>query len=134
MIARQHRFHGPTSLNFVYRHGSVVRNGFLALKFISNQRRTTYRAAVIVSRKVNKSAVNRNRIRRRLYEVIRSQEDSLIEPYDLILTVYSDQPLEMAADKLQRSVLDLLNQSGVIQEASKAKKLPHAIVKTQNKT
>lgn len=133
MIGSQHRFHGHTSLSFVYRQGSTVRGQHLSLKFVRNQRRSTYRAAVIVSRKVNKSAVTRNRIRRRLYEIIRVQESAITEPYDIVLTVFSDQLTAMPAQELERLVIDVLTKAGITQPNAGASSVPHAIVKSQPK-
>ncbi|MBI3337916.1 ribonuclease P protein component [Candidatus Saccharibacteria bacterium] len=88
MISRKHRFHGYGSLKYVYRHGQTVRGPLTSLKYTHNDRRQTYRLAIVVSKKVNKSAVTRNRIRRRLYEAVRQYESKIIEPYDLVITVF----------------------------------------------
>jgi ribonuclease P protein component len=114
MISRQHRFHGYKSLNFVYRRGATMRDYHLALRYTRNPRRSTHRVAVIVSRKVDKSAVRRNRIRRRLYEVIRLHESAINDPYDILLTVFSSQLADMPAEKLTRIVLALCRKAGVI--------------------
>ncbi len=91
MIHQTHRFHGHNSLRFVYTHGQTVRSQHLVLKYVRNPRRKTYRVAVVVSRKVSKSAVVRNRIRRRIYEIIRIQSPHITQAYDLVFTVFSDQ-------------------------------------------
>lgn len=114
MLTRRHRFHGLGSLNFVYRRGRTVRGKHMALRFVLNERRSEYRAAVVVSRKVNKSAVVRNRIRRRLYEQLRLQLPDNLEPYDLVLTVFSDRVAEEAPVKLRRDVKQLLKEAGLI--------------------
>ncbi len=64
MISRKHRFHGYGSLKYVYKNGAAVRGPLFAIKFVENPKRDTYRLAVVISRKINKSAVARNRIRR----------------------------------------------------------------------
>lgn len=117
MIARTHRFHGHNSLSFVYRHGQTVRGPQLALKYVRNQRRATYRAAVVVSSKVHKSAVVRNRLRRRIYEVIREHEAELHEPFDLVFTVFSDQLNELTPQQLSELVHSQLTQAGALSHA-----------------
>lgn len=112
MISRQHRFHGYGSLKFVYKKGSVVRGQYIAVRYASNARRKTYRAAVVVSRKVHKSAVVRNRIRRRLYEIIRLQVPSSVTS-DIVINVFSDQIATLPADKLQQIVASQLRQAGI---------------------
>lgn len=110
MIARQNRFHGRGSLRPVYTKGRMVRGQLLAVKFLPNHRRTTYRAAVVVSRKVHKSAVVRNRIRRRVYELIRQSDLAAKPPVDLIVTVYSDRLASVTAPELEGLLYEQLAQ------------------------
>lgn len=131
MIARQHRFHGYSSLNFVYRRGSTVRNEHISLRFILNDRQTAFRAAVIVSRKVQKSAVVRNRIRRRLYEVIRTHQSDIVGPYDLVFSIFSDQVVDTPIGELTDQVEGLLKKAGAIANANQSVHPSHDIVKTQ---
>ena len=116
MIDRKHRFHGYGSLRHVYTHGQQVRSLYVSLKYNVNPRRSVFRAAVVVSRKVDKSAVARNRIRRRLYECIRVYQDSISQPYDLVFTVFSPQLEDLTASELQGVINKLLTDSGVISE------------------
>src|SRR3982751_4999638 len=88
MISRRHRFHGYGSLKYVYKNGLTVRGPLFGLKAIQNPKRNSYRLAVVVSKKVDKSAVARNRIRRRLYEAVHSHEADIIQPFDIVLNVF----------------------------------------------
>ena len=106
MISSSHRFHGHNSLTYVHRNGVVVRSRGLSLKYVSNSRRDTYRAAVIVSKKVHKSAVVRNRIRRRIYELIRLHVDEK-KPIDLVLQVFDENLASLSSNELLRSVVEL---------------------------
>lgn len=126
MILRTHRFHGYNSLRHVYSRGMTVRGSFLALKYVVNQRRHTYRVAVVVSRKVHKSAVVRNRIRRRIYEVIRTHQADIGQPYDLVVTVFNEQLATMPAPELQAAVTELLYKAGILSVPSRPQ--GHAIV------
>ncbi len=128
MLASQHRFHGLNSLSFAYRNGQTVRGSQLTLKYALNSRRSSYRAAVVVSRKVDKSAVVRNRLRRRVYEVIRLQGDEIQAPYDLIFTVFSSQLLEVESEKLQQLVRDQLKKAGAVTTKNQT---AHGIVKSE---
>ena len=116
MIARQHRFHGYGSLRYTYQHGKTVRGPLMAIKSVSNDRRASYRLAVVVSKKVNKSAVVRNRIRRRLYEVFRTQLADLDRPYDMVITVFHDRLAELPAPELQQMVVAQLRQAGIFKK------------------
>jgi|GEM_PF-102233 len=120
MIGRKHRFHGHNSLRYVYSNGRMVRCSLGALKYAPNPRRQTYRAAVVVSKKNNKSAVVRNRIRRRIYEVIRlnTPEGCAL---DMVFTVFSDQLADAPAETLQKTIIGLLQEAGVVQGAKGAR-------------
>lgn len=114
MISRNHRFHGYNSLRHVYQKGRSVRGAMVGLKSIPNSRRSTYRAAVVVSRKVHKSAVVRNRIRRRVYEAIRQREAEIHEPVDMVFTVYDSRLAEVPTAMLHEAVEQLMVRAGVI--------------------
>jgi ribonuclease P protein component len=131
MIDRTHRFQGHGSLRFVYQRGKVVRGPYSALKYICNQRRTTYRAAVVVSRKVHKSAVVRNRIRRRVYEIIRAHEPAIRQPYDLVFTIYNDQMATMPAAEVWNAIAFQLKKAEVLEGPAATHTTPHAIVESK---
>jgi ribonuclease P protein component len=89
-----------------------VRGQSLALKYCKNQKRTDYRLAVVVSKKVHKSAVTRNRIRRRVYEIIRKKTD-LKDAYDMIISVYDEGVATCTNDKLESQVIALIAKAGI---------------------
>lgn len=113
MIARKHRFHGYGSLRYVYRNGRTVRGPLSSLKFIKNEQRSDYRLAVVVSRKVHKSAVTRNRIRRRLYEAFRRHEANISGSYDMVFTVYHEQVAKLPAADIDKIVVDHIKQAHI---------------------
>jgi len=114
MIARTHRFHGHGSLRYVYQKGKTVRGPLCALKYVPNTKREHYRLAVVVSKKVNKSAVVRNRIRRRLFEAVRQHEKDFNDTYDLIFTVFSDQIVTLSSDEIKKLVYSQFNQADIL--------------------
>lgn len=118
MIPRRNRFHGYGSLKFVYRNGRTVRGPLFATKSVPNPKRTQYRFSIVVSRKVNKSAVKRNRIRRRLYEALQTMSGDIKEPYDVVLTVFSDNVLEEPFEKLIKQLKKQLHEAGVLAKTS----------------
>jgi ribonuclease P protein component len=90
MIARGLRFRGYNALRGVYQQGSVLHfaGGTLRYRrYNANARRQNYRLAVVVSKKVSKLAVDRNRIRRRVFEAGREVLPPNI-PYDIVFTVH----------------------------------------------
>ncbi|HSH55407.1 MAG TPA: ribonuclease P protein component, partial [Candidatus Limnocylindrales bacterium] len=79
------------------------------------------------SRKVHKSAVVRNRIRRRIYECIRHCQPNITGPYDVIVTVYQESIATLPAEQLEAVVRGLLQRAGIVSD--QANTGPHAIVK-----
>lgn len=114
MISRAHRFHGYGSLKSVYQRGDTVRGPVCSIKYLQNSRRNTYRAAVVVSKKVSKSAVVRNRIRRRVFEVIRHHENRISQPYDIVITVFHENIATMPHEELKTMIRTQLSQAGII--------------------
>lgn len=114
MISKEHRFHGHNSLNFVYKNGKAVRGEYVSLRF-AHSRRTDYRLAIVVSRKVSKSAVVRNRIRRRLYEAVRlyKQQKDITWPYDLVLSVFDERVATQSAEEVTQTVRKLLTKANI---------------------
>ena len=79
----------------------------MSLIFTDNTRGFT-RVAVVVSKKTEKLAVNRNRIRRRVYEVIRKNFEYLPKKKDYIIVVFSNSILKMPFDELEKTVGELV--------------------------
>ncbi len=112
MLTRTHRFHGYGSLNGVYRSGQMARGPLVSLRYGPRHNpKQPYRVAVVVSRKVSKSAVVRNRIRRRVYEAVRHQAATIPPATDLVFTVFSDQVAEMKATQLATTIQELLKKA-----------------------
>jgi len=107
MIPSSLRFHGHNSLRYVYANGKAVRSQAMTIKWTKNTHRTRSRVSVVVSKKVLKSAIGRNRIRRRIYEYMRLNETRLIECHDIVLIVTSPEFRDMPAPELS-SQLDQL--------------------------
>ena len=107
MISHLFRFRGHNALLPVYKRGQTVRGPLLSLKYSPRKPGSKYRAAVVVSKKIHKSAVVRNRIRRRIFEIIRLNQNAL-GSVDIIVTVFSDQVAELPATELNQQVSAML--------------------------
>lgn len=114
MISRNYRFHGLGSVRRSLSGSLIVRSTHLTLRYKPNPKRSTFRLAIVVSKKVQKSAVRRNRIRRRLYSVFNSLADQNIEPYDLVISVFDPKVESISSAELKKTVQDLLKRSGAI--------------------
>jgi ribonuclease P protein component len=73
----------------------------VTIKYVKNTHRTHPRFSIVVSKKVLKSAVGRNRIRRRLYEYVRGNITSLPEVHDVVVIATSSETRTMNAEELK---------------------------------
>lgn len=96
----------------MYQKGKTVRSPRMSLVFTKNTRGYT-RFAVVVSKKVLKSAVGRNRIRRRVYEVIRLNIKSIPKGMDYLFVVYSKELKELPMKELEKTMGELVAESRV---------------------
>jgi ribonuclease P protein component len=113
MLPFKNRFHGHGSLRYVYKNGQAIRSRLITIKQTSNPHRKESRFAVVVSKKVHKSAVGRNRIRRRLYEIIRTEQPKMHGIHDVAVMVFSSEVITLPADELYDTVVQLFDQAGL---------------------
>lgn len=82
--------------------------GMLACKYVNNPKRQSWRLAVVVSRKVEDSAVGRNRIRRRIYETFRKLATDELAHVDMVVTVFDSQVKGISQDQLNKLVTQII--------------------------
>ena len=114
MLSHRNRFHGHGSLRFVYNHGSKQRTRDFGLNYIENKKRVHSRFAIVVSKKVHKSAVKRNRVRRRIYEIIRHLLPEVKTTHDFVITVFTQEVISFEADILEKQLRELLAKEKLI--------------------
>ncbi len=113
MISNLNRFHGHASQKYLYKNGTAIRSHWLTLKYIQNPRRNKSRVSVVISKKVHKSAVGRNRIRRRIYEIMRQELPKFNGVYDFAIIVISGEAITASHPDLQNTINTLLSQTPV---------------------
>jgi len=112
MLSKKYRFHSRGGVQYTYKHGKTIRTPKISLIHNINDR-GFQRFAVVVSKKVSKSAVGRNRIRRRVYEAIRLELPEFSAKKDNIFVVYSKEVSSMDFLELRTLIHSLLEQSMV---------------------
>lgn len=105
MLPKNHRLRKKRDIERVFKNGKSAKEGFLVLKSAKNGLGAS-RFGFIVSSKVSKKAVTRNKIRRRLSELIGVSLKRIKPGYDNLLIVLSGpetkdfRELKEVADKL----------------------------------
>lgn len=110
MLQSKYRFHSRGGVKYTYAHGKTIRTPKLSLVHNDNSR-GFQRFAVVVSKKVLKTAVGRNRIRRRVYEAIRLEQPNFSAKKDCLFLVFSKDIATMDFNELRSLVRSLLEQS-----------------------
>ncbi len=113
MLSRKYRFHSRGGVRYTYQNGKTIRGSKISLVFAENARKKQ-RFAVVVSKKVLKSAVGRNRIRRRVYEAIRLERNRITAPTDCIFVIYSKEIAVMPFMELRQLVRDLILEAQIV--------------------
>lgn len=112
MLSKKYRFHSRGGVRYVYQNGKTIRKSKMSLVFTENSKGFT-RVAVVVSKKVEKTAVRRNRIRRRIYEVIRRNLEYLPKKRDYIFVVFNKSVERMPYIELEKLLGELVEESKV---------------------
>ena len=114
MLSYTNRFHGHSSLRYVFKNGETIRSRVLTVRYTANNHRKESRFSVSISKKVLKSAVKRNRVRRRVYEVVRLKMPEITGVHDVVFIVTSPDLFTMEHSELKECVLRSLSEAGML--------------------
>lgn len=109
MIAKEFRFKGLGSVRPCLKYGQSVRGKGITLKYLERKHTTGPRLSVMVSKKVSKRAVVRNRIRRRIMEAARPHLQQITGRWDLVITVYDQAYADKPWADVEQQVGQLLD-------------------------
>lgn len=91
----------------------MVRGEQISLNY-SKSRSNKLRAAVVVSKKTAKSAVKRNRIRRRVYEIVRKEYLTKELGYNLIFLIFSEDIATINHVELVQKIDSLIKKARIL--------------------
>lgn len=83
MLPKSNRLKKKKDIEKVFRGGKTAREGFIIFKFIENNLKKS-RFCFVVSQKISKKAVLRNKIRRWMSEIVRRKIKELNKEIDAI--------------------------------------------------
>ena len=108
MIPKNNRIKKKNDFSDIFKKGGSIKSRAFILKKLKNNLGRK-RIAVVVSNKVFKKAVQRNKIRRRIYYIVKNHfKDSTDYSYDLVfLTLPTAR--EMSFNDLKVEIIKLLN-------------------------
>ena len=111
------KFSSALKLNHIFRrlyHTPAFANGYLVL-YAQKNRTGQNRVGITVSKKLGKAVV-RNRVRRRLREVYRLNEDRFLPGWDIVVVARS-RSIGASFGKLTKAYLSLAEKAGILKEA-----------------
>ena len=76
-----------------------------------NPHRKDSRFAVVVSKKVLKSAVGRNRIRRRVYEIIRHELPKIDGTFDVAVMIFHKSVKDISHEELKENIVNTFKEA-----------------------
>ncbi|MEX2014364.1 MAG: ribonuclease P protein component [Candidatus Saccharimonadales bacterium] len=114
MIPKKNRFTGNNTIARVYKTARPLRSGNFNIRVKKNAS-GEYRLAVVVSKKVSKSAVVRNRIRRRVFEYARKNISGSpqIVGREIIITVFEESVAADSTENLSEQLEKLFKKAGL---------------------
>ena len=101
MLSANLRLRARADFNKCYSKGSTGRGKYITVKSTPNNK-SHIRLGVVVSKKVSKSAVARNRIRRRISAIVRENIDNKM-PVDIVI-IANNQSLEASFTDLNNDI------------------------------
>ena len=104
--------------------GLVSMNRSIILKYVPNKHRQSSRIAVVISKKTLKSAVRRNRIRRRVYELVRLRLPNLKAVYDMAFIVTSSDFINLSHPEMSQQIDQLFAEARIISKKKAVKTAP----------
>ena len=108
------KFSTSLKLNHIFRrlyHSNGQANSCLVL-YARKNRTGINRVGITVSKKLGKAVV-RNRVRRRIREIYRLNEDKFLPGWDIVIVARS-RAVEVSFQKLTQSLLSLSEQAGIL--------------------
>ncbi len=114
MLPKEYRLKRKKDFEKVLRKGKLLAKNFLTLKTVKNNLKTI-RIGVVVSRKVSKKAVLRNKTKRRLREAARANIKKIKPGYDLIF--FTKKGIEKESfSEIKKEVEKLIAQAKLFKE------------------
>ncbi len=108
MLPFKNRLKKEKDFQQVFNKGRFINSDLISVRFLDNNTDDT-RVGFIVSKKVSKKAVLRNRVKRKLREVMRANMEKIKGGFDIIITAKS-----IELEKIDKTLEELLKRSNLI--------------------
>jgi len=110
-LSAKNRLSKKRDFDTVFKEGKAVKGVFLFIKIAKNSKQIS-RFGFVISSKVAKKAVTRNKIRRDLSDFIRVNMSKIRDGYDIIVLIKNG---AISSDKLKEDMENILIKANTIQ-------------------
>lgn len=111
MLSRTNRLSKQKDFEIIFSRGKECRNDWLAIKSLIN-RQPFSRFGLVISHKVAKKAVRRNRLRRQIRAILRRHWAEIKPGLDIII-IARPKLLELDYRQSEKIIIDLLKKAGI---------------------
>jgi ribonuclease P protein component len=112
MLSAQYRLRKQKDFDIVYSKGRIVFGPLFNVRFL-NIGSAPSKFAFVVSKKTEKTAVGRNRIKRRLREVVQRYITTIKPGFDIVINIKRS-ALSASYEELEKSFLESLKKSRLL--------------------
>jgi len=112
MLARVYRLVKDKDIEQVFKYGKYYNCDFLNLKKIATNKKNT-RFGFVVSLKISKKAVKRNKIKRQLRNIIQKEKNNIKNSFDVII-LPKPQIIDKRYKDIEQVLLKLLKKAEII--------------------
>jgi ribonuclease P protein component len=113
MLAKKYKLTGTKDYTNVQEHGSVYQSKNFGVAFLKREDENPSRYGFIVSTKIAKEAVERNRVRRILSDAVRINTIGLVPGYDVVFLAKTS-IIRVSTVDLMKEVVSALKGAGLM--------------------
>ena len=117
MLTKKNRLRTMRDFKHLFKKGKTQGSRFLGMRFANKEEQDFTRFAFVISTKTAKLAVDRNRARRQLREIVRSLLPRIKAGYDLSITIKANF-IPLSFEQKEEQVLYLLKKAGLLSRSS----------------
>lgn len=115
MVSKEYRLSGKKNFEKVFQEGKIIQAETFGLAYLNRGDGEVSRFGFIVSTKVSKLAVQRNRVKRALSEAVRFLTSKIEKGYNIVFLA-KGKSMKVSTDEMMREVGTSLNKAGILQQ------------------
>ncbi|MBL7053197.1 MAG: ribonuclease P protein component [Candidatus Portnoybacteria bacterium] len=112
MLPRKYKLKKDNDFKKVFNKGKYYQKDFIKIKFLENDLEIN-RFGLVIGLKISKKAVQRNKIKRQLEEVIQSELEQMKKGIDIIILVQPE-IIEKEYQEIKETLIELFKKSKII--------------------